>query len=131
MKELKRINGNEFLKNIFITLIKRGKLSVSLDDIFHLEYYYLEVIDGDNNVLDNSKNNIMNFINGYKEYLYYDKESNIISISKEEDFLELLLFSSDSPDAKYKKAVKKLINGKKRKFYESIYSDTFFFKKML
>ena len=110
MKELKRINGNEFLKNIFITLIKRGKLSVSLDDIFHLEYYYLEVIDGDNNVLDNSKNNIMNFINGYKEYLYYDKESNIISIS-----------TNDSVDIKYKKAVKKLINGKKRKLNESIY----------
>lgn len=121
MKELKRINGNEFLKNIFITLIKRGKLSVSLDDIFHLEYYYLEVIDGDNNVLDNSKNNIMNFINGYKEYLYYDKESNIISISKEEEFLEELSPTNDSVDIKYKKAVKKLINGKKRKLNESIY----------
>ena len=113
MKELKRINGNEFLKNIFITLIKRWKLSVSLDDIFHLEYYYLEVIDGDNNVLDNSKNNIMNFINGYKEYLYCDKESNIISISKEEEFLEELSSINDSVDIKYKKAVKKLINVKK------------------
>lgn len=102
-------------------LIKRGKLSVGLDDIFHLEYYYLEVIDGDNNVLDNSKDNIMNFINDYNEYLYYDKESNVISISKEEEFLELLLFGNDSPDAKYKKAVKKLINGKKRKLNESIY----------
>ena len=46
---------------------------------------------------------------GYKEYLYYDKESNIISISKEEEFLEELSPTNDSVDIKYKKAVE-LIN---------------------
>lgn len=63
----------------------------------------------------------MNFINDYKEYLYYNKESNIISIYKEEEFLEELSSTNDLVDIKYKKAVKKLINGKKRKLNESIY----------
>ena len=121
MEKINYIDGNKFLKNIFVRLIEIGKISVSIDDIFHLEYYYLKLLSNDINILNNSKENILDFINSYEEYLDYNPETGIINISKEEDFREELLFNNALIDDKYKKAVKKLINSKKRKLNESIY----------
>lgn len=108
------IDGNDFLTNIFIEIIRRGRIKLSISELINLEYYYLECL-GEGFILENSFNNIMEFINMYEGYLNYDEENKIISISNEEELLEILFSNSQNQDKYYKSSMKKLINKEKRR----------------
>lgn len=113
------INGDTFLANVFLTLIERKKLEIGLNELIKFEYNYLQLLDGENNILENSVENIMNFVNTYQEYLEVVEDGNTkhIYISNEDDFAYVLLeeFEKNLKDAKkYRKALKMIINDEKK-----------------
>lgn len=112
------INGDEFLANIFMELIRRKTFQISIKDLVGLEYNYITLLSGIN-ILENSVDNIMRFASSYEEYLQVIKEGNdiVLCISNEDEFKDTLLyeFEQNKKETKnYEKAVKKLINEQKK-----------------
>lgn len=116
---MKKIDGNSFLMNVFLELIKRNKLEISFINLIKLEYNFLNLLDDDNVILENSGHNIIAFVKKYEEYLdIMEKDGKMkIFISKEEDFRDVLLeeYEQDlNNNAKYKRSLKKVINEEKK-----------------
>lgn len=113
------IDGDNFLTNVFLELLKRNKLEISIENLIKLEYIYLELLDGEHNVLNNSIDNVNKFVKEYEGYLEIieEDEQTKICISNEEEFFEVLSeeFEQDLNEAKnYRHALKMLINEEKR-----------------
>ena len=115
---INHIDGDNFLANIFLELTRRNIIEISFHGLIKLEYNYIELLDGDNNELENSIENIRNFVETHQEFLQIvepeDGEAKIY-ISKEEEFKEVLLdeFDRNIEEAKnYSRAVKRYINEK-------------------
>lgn len=112
------IDGDYFLANVFLELIRRNKLQISIEGLIKLEYNYLELLEG-KNILNNSVTNIMNFVKKYEQYLEIIEveEKAKISIFNEVEFEETLLeeFEQNFEESmKYRKALKMLINEEKK-----------------
>lgn len=121
MEKINIINGNSFLANVFVQLIDRKRIQVTMDQLVAVEYNYLEGLDqSKNNVLENSIQNIIDFVRSYEGYLSFDEEGRIINISMEEELREILIEEyslGEQPKEEpknYKKAVKKLVNQDKK-----------------
>lgn len=118
---MKEINGDSFLMNVFLELIRRKKMEISFINIIKLEYDFLNLFEKDDCkvILKNSGNNIIDFVQKHKEYLeLLEKDGELkIFISNEEEFKDLLLekYEQDFVNiGKYRKALKMEINREKK-----------------
>lgn len=116
---MKEIDGDIFLMNVFLELIRRNKLEISIIDIIKIEYNFLGLFNGEKVKLNNSVENIKAFVKRHEENLEIiekDEETKIF-ISNEEEFKDLLLqeYEQDSDNiSKYRKALKMEINKEKK-----------------
>lgn len=116
---MKQIDGDTFLMNVFLELIRRNKIEISIIDIIKLEYNFLDLFVDDKVILNNSVENIMAFVKKHEENLEIiekDGETKIF-ISNEEKFKDLLLeeYEQDFDNTpKYSKALKMLIEEEKK-----------------
>lgn len=116
---MKEIDGNTFLMNVFLELIRRNKLEISFVGLIKLEYNFLELFEDEQVELQNSGDNIRNFCKRYPEYIEIIEKNGEakIFISNEEEFRDLLLeeYEQDFDNtSKYRKALKMEINKEKK-----------------
>lgn len=115
-----KIDGNSFLMNVFLELIRRNKLEISMISLIELEYNFLGLLNDEKAELKNSGDNIRNFCRKYPEYLEIIGENSRekIFISNEEEFIDKLLeeYEQDFDNIyKYRKALKIEINKEKKR----------------
>ena len=112
---MKKIDGDNFLMNVFLELIRRNKLEISMVNLIKLEYNFLELLEDENVILENSVDNINKFVKEYEEYLEIIEKDGMVKvfISNEEEFKDVLLENYEQDidnNAIYRKALKMEIN---------------------